>query len=313
MADGDEGNATPAAATSTPAVTAVSLKLPPFWPNDPALWFAQVEAQFVTRSITTQQTRFAYVISSLQPEIAQEVREFIISPPTTDAYDKVKAELIKRTTVSEQRRLHQLLTAEELGDRKPSQLLRRMKQLLGDATLEDSILKQLFLQRLPRNVQQILASTSTEVSIEQVAELADKIIEVATPLSVATVTAPPSMPQPFSVPSATLPPTSPSPPAADPVAHLTAQVAMLTTQVYAIASRLDERGRQRSRGSNRGRGSGSRGSSRKRADSKQRHAGSECYYHWKFGDDAQQCRSPCSRRKQKPHPPQQQGNGPARD
>ena len=122
--------------TKTEPVAAVSLKLPPFWPHDPTIWFAQVEAQFQTRQITSQLTKVSYVVSSLQSEIAQEVRDLLISPPSVDPYDKLKTELIKRTSESEQKRLHQLLISEELGDRKPSQLLRRMKQLLVKTNLK---------------------------------------------------------------------------------------------------------------------------------------------------------------------------------
>ena len=130
-----------------PQVTSsVTIKLPPYWPSDPALWFSQVEAQFTTRNITSQKTKYAYVVGSLQPEVAQEVRDLLINPPAENPYTQLKKELVKRTSASDQQRLHQLLNAEQLGDRKPTQRFCRMQQLLGDNQLEPSIMKQLFLQ-----------------------------------------------------------------------------------------------------------------------------------------------------------------------
>ena len=179
MADEDV-DPSPASAS----VSAVSLKLPVFWPADPEVWFAQVEAQFTTKGVTAQKTRFDYVIASLSPEFATEVRDVILKPPTDHAYDTLKTQLIKRTAASEQRKLQQLFSGEELGDRKPTQLLRRMQQLVGDklgTADNDSFLRELFLQRLPPNVRMILASSDSALSLDKLAELADKVAEVALP------------------------------------------------------------------------------------------------------------------------------------
>ena len=187
---------TAATSAATAAVANVSVKLPPFWPSDPEVWFVQVEAHFTTRRITAQKTRFDYVIASLSPEVATEVRDLILKPPEGTSYSVLKEQLTKRTAASEQRRIQQLFNAEELGDRKPSQLLRHMQQLLSDrASVTDStFLRELFLQRLPSNVRMVLASTSATTSFEELAELADKIAEVAAP-TIAATTTPPSSPQ----------------------------------------------------------------------------------------------------------------------
>ena len=129
-----------------PRVAAVAIKLPPFWSSDPQVWFAQVEAQFATRGINNQRTMFDYVIASLSPEVATEIRDLILTPPGDNQYDALKEQLIQRTAMSEQGRLQQLLGSEELGDRKPSQFLRRLQQLAGDTVRSDgAFLSELFL------------------------------------------------------------------------------------------------------------------------------------------------------------------------
>lgn len=173
----------PAVQPSAERIAAVHLKLPPFWPADPQIWFAQVEAQFTTRGITAQKTKFDHIVASLAPEFATEVRDLILNPPRDNPYATLKEQLIKRTAASEQRRLKQLFNAEELGDRKPSQLLRHMQQLLGDKAnnTDGAFMRELFLQRLPSNVRMVLASTPDTGSLDDLAQLADKIMEVATP------------------------------------------------------------------------------------------------------------------------------------
>ena len=66
-----------------------------------------------------------------------------------------------------------------------------MQQLLGDhpGVTDGSFLKELFLQSLPSNVRMVLTSTPEGTSLEKLVNLADKIMEVATP-SVATITTP---------------------------------------------------------------------------------------------------------------------------
>ncbi|XP_077512436.1 uncharacterized protein LOC144123490 [Amblyomma americanum] len=114
------------------AVSAPSLRPPQFSPADPQLWLAQVNSQFTIGRITTQSQKSHNVAASVPPEIAAEVCDLLITPPASAPLDTLAAELIKRTAVSEHRRLQQLISSNKLGDRKPTQSLRRLQQLLGD-------------------------------------------------------------------------------------------------------------------------------------------------------------------------------------
>ena len=72
----------------------------------PAVWFAQVEAQFLNQGVAQQQTRFDYVVAALAPDVPTEVRDLNLHSPVEQPYDRLKETLIQRTEASEQRWLH---------------------------------------------------------------------------------------------------------------------------------------------------------------------------------------------------------------
>ena len=157
-------------------VNATAVKLPQFWPGNPEVWFRQVESIFSTRSpaITTQQTKFDYVIQALDNSSADRVQNIILNPPG-EPYDKIKSALIAAFGKSQAQKDQELLNLNGLGDRKPSELLQHMKNLNSD---RETMFEALFMAQLPHDVRRILAS-STKTELGDLAAEADRIVEVS--------------------------------------------------------------------------------------------------------------------------------------
>ncbi|XP_037564624.1 uncharacterized protein LOC119444272 [Dermacentor silvarum] len=170
----------------------------------------------------------------------------------------VQETLIRRLTPSELERLRQLLNDTDLGDRTPSQLLRHMQRLVGSVTgLDSTLLREIFLQRLPSHVRVALA-TVAEKDIGKMAAIADAIMAAANPsASVANV----------QVKSAS----APSP---NEFLELREEIARLTETVAALQARTSRPLEQRS------------------AQPQQPRL-RWCWYHRKHGDAARKCVAPC--------------------
>ncbi|XP_076285564.1 uncharacterized protein LOC143211617 [Lasioglossum baleicum] len=153
----------------------IAVRIPDFDPEDPELWFGVVEQIFAAAGIVAEAAKMCYVTSALSKRCRVEVRDLLLAPPAAGAYDTLKRELIRRLSISQERKTQQLLEREELGDRKPSQFLRHMRSL-GGSCLTETLLRTLWLGRLPANIQAILA-TQKETSLDKIAELADAIQE----------------------------------------------------------------------------------------------------------------------------------------
>ncbi|CAB0035877.1 unnamed protein product [Trichogramma brassicae] len=167
-----------AAAAAPRYVQRVAVKLPAFWLDKPAIWFAQAEAQFALADITVELTKYYHVISQLDVRAASEVEDIISSPPGEFPYTNLRQRLIERLSTSEEHRVRQLLHDEELGDRKPSQFLRHLKSLAAPTVVQLNLLRHLWLRRLPTHVQTVLTARP-ELSLEQLSDLADKIVEIS--------------------------------------------------------------------------------------------------------------------------------------
>lgn len=238
-------------------VARVSVKVPPFWKVNPALWFAQLEAQFANTNVTNDDTKFNLIVASVESEILGAVHDIILSPPDKDRYGTLKNRLIEFYAESESSKIRTLLQGLELGDQRPSYLLTRMRGLAGKL-IKDDLLKSMWLSRLPINVQAILA-TSNE-NLQQLAVMADKICECV------------SAPQINAVASRS---------------PLETQIAELSKQLQELSTVVNSR-----RPLNRSE-YGQRTRSRSRRRFKEP-ANGLCFYHINFGEKAKNCKSPCN-------------------
>lgn len=263
-------------------IARIAVKLPPIWRNNIKLWFVQAESNFDLSGITNDQTKYNNIIAAIDPETLSAVSDILFNPPTANKYNTLKERLIAEFTDSESKQIRKLLSELQLGDDKPSHLLRKMQTLAGTSLNED-FLKTLWLQRLPSEIQTIL-SVSSE-SLENLAKLADKIAEVRTdslPNVCATNNATSSNPL-LSAKTRENPSTS---------NPLYQEVCALRQQIAALSQQVEKFSRERSRNRSRTRYNNFR---RYTSSSRDRKRSSEiCFYHSKFGQKARKCCSPCS-------------------
>lgn len=258
----------------------VGVKVPPFWPDRPALWFAQLEGQFILSGINSDTTKFYYASGQLDHQYAIEVADIIERPPKDNKYLTLKTELIKRLSKPREEELKQFLNNQEMGNRKPSQFLRHLQHQAGPNVPEEFI-RTIWYNRLPQNIQPIIAS-HTDMALDKLADLADKIVAVASP-SPQIYEATPStsrIPEQYILAS---------------MESMAKQITELTKQVAALSARPS---RPRRRLFNRSRSKSQYSRSASRSNTRWNENKGVCYYHRKFGSNAIKCLTPCQFQKE---------------
>ncbi|CAH0605674.1 unnamed protein product [Chrysodeixis includens] len=235
------------------------LKERTFWVGMPGVWFSIAEAEFKVAGIIDDFTKFNYVLSQLPLEVSDKVKDVIDKPPAFGKYAKLKEEIMRRLSKSEHEVYSQLFD-DELGDMSPSQFYRHLQHLAGTKATVEKFLLHLWLRRLPKFCQEILAS-HPEQSNTKLAELADSILE-ATKASEKPIKKTHTM--------ATM-------------TNIQQSVDDLSKQLVALETSMNHQ-MDRSR---------SRSKSKQRSHSPTPASSKPCWYHTTYGAAAYRCVSPC--------------------
>jgi len=259
-------------------IHAYKVEFPPFASENVKVWLAQVELRLEMGGVKSERNKFNHLASSLIPDVAAKIQDILFDPPEVDPFEKLKKRLIKEYAPSDSEEIDRLLQGCQLGDQKPTSLLREM-QALAKSRISEDILRDRFLKRLPESLRMVVAG-SRVTDLQLMAEMADTALEYAGTSRVTSVSSV-SVSQPTSAP-----PTNET-------SVLVAQVAVLAKTVDKFVNEARQsrpRGRQPYRDSNYSR-------SRARSRSQTPKNREFCWYHNIYGDRALKCKEGCTWKK----------------
>lgn len=260
----------PVVKTEASDLGAISLssRISEFWTDHPRVWFHQTEATLFPQKMSDE-AKYNIVVSKLGKSAIQQVLDILSRPPDTKKYETLKERLLKIYEESETRQIQKLIGEMELGDQRPSQLLRRMRELAREK-ISDETLRVLWQGHLPVSMRAIISVSETK-DLDNLALVADKVMETTTFSQVAEVKT-----------------------SASTSNNCSADTSMLLNEIAKLNRKIDNLERSRNRYRNNYYRPDNRNRSNSRSKSPQLNGNKLCFYHDKFKDKAHKCVKPCS-------------------
>ena len=118
-----------------------------------------------------------HAMTDYQPDVIMDLME---RGPSHNCYDELKRAYIERRTPTTAERMQQLRKLGPLTDQRPSDfdLLRQMERILGRSIEGDEIGQEEFIRRLPAQTKLIVRSQADLFTVEQLAQMADRLASV---------------------------------------------------------------------------------------------------------------------------------------
>ena len=159
-------------------IFATSIKPPQFSKENPRGWFASIESQFTLSGITVETTKLRHVIASLPSQVNDTFGHITWKTQfSVGDYDNLKQAIIAYFEESKVNRLNQVLEAEQLDDRTPSQFWLALKAKSADLSMSEDLLFHCWLKRLPSEIQATIRGLKSKFKIEELLVVANDMYE----------------------------------------------------------------------------------------------------------------------------------------
>ncbi len=135
-----------------------------------------IESKFRICNIRQSSTKYDHLLSALPTDICSSINDSLaeIDENAADTYKQLKALLMSRYTMVRWASAFELQKFPEIGDMKPSEMMRHMKALLPQDSNAGTYFMAAFLLRLPADMMEHIISQDFK-DCNKMAEYADKL------------------------------------------------------------------------------------------------------------------------------------------
>ncbi|VDP67776.1 unnamed protein product [Schistosoma mattheei] len=154
-----------------------SFQLMVFWPDNIEAWFCYAEADFTEHGVTDTLAQFLAVVKLLRRKFNRFVTPGIFTSDFSEPYETLRRSIPKRGDLTDRPRLDQLLNNIDLQHGSVTHIMQRMREVTGQRTFDDGFFGQLFLSKLPQQVQVVLVSFQNN-ALDEVGASTDCFLEI---------------------------------------------------------------------------------------------------------------------------------------
>lgn len=141
-------------------------------------WFEAMEKGFLQKGALDERQRCRDIIVNLPLGIFSLCKEIQKDVTIASSYARLKDEVLLRTREWDEKKAKLVFRNECLGQRKPSELLQSMQQLVKGSNIDPSLLRRCFLEKLPSYVQNTLSGDADQLQLSVLGNLADKLMDM---------------------------------------------------------------------------------------------------------------------------------------